>query len=179
MNILCNPTGKKGAFQAIDWLIEHNNLYIKVSQSLLICGTIADLQRIYGGKYSNHQKERILAESSLIEVYKNTRRQLEKIFCLDHKTTRHSPPKMKLMFARLRAYMKKHETNVFKPGRRTNYVIPDIMERGMHIMMTTKPSTAMLDSNEGDDAEDDRMDIEDDWGFPDELEVEDDGSLDV
>ena len=33
MNILCNPTGKKGAFRAIDWLVEHNNLYIKVSRS--------------------------------------------------------------------------------------------------------------------------------------------------
>jgi len=31
MNILCNPSGKKGAFRAIDWLVEHNNLYIKVS----------------------------------------------------------------------------------------------------------------------------------------------------
>ena len=33
MNILCNPTGEKGAFRAIDWLVEHNNLYIKVSRS--------------------------------------------------------------------------------------------------------------------------------------------------
>jgi hypothetical protein len=31
MNILCNPTGKKGKFRAIDWLVEHNNLYLKVS----------------------------------------------------------------------------------------------------------------------------------------------------
>jgi hypothetical protein len=31
MNILCNPTGKKGRFRAIDWLIEHNNLYTKVT----------------------------------------------------------------------------------------------------------------------------------------------------
>lgn len=31
MNILCNPTGKSGHFRAIDWLVEHNNLYTKVS----------------------------------------------------------------------------------------------------------------------------------------------------
>ena len=30
MNILCNPTGQKGKFRAIDWLVEHNNLYMKV-----------------------------------------------------------------------------------------------------------------------------------------------------
>ncbi|KAM6490409.1 hypothetical protein JOM56_004349 [Amanita muscaria] len=30
-NILCNPTGKEGAFRAIDWLVELNNLFTKVS----------------------------------------------------------------------------------------------------------------------------------------------------
>ena len=32
MNILCNPLGKEGHFRAIDWLVEWNNLYIKVCQ---------------------------------------------------------------------------------------------------------------------------------------------------
>ena len=31
MNILCNPLGKEGCFRAIDWLVEWNNLHIKVS----------------------------------------------------------------------------------------------------------------------------------------------------
>jgi len=31
MNILRNPTSKKGRFRAIDWIVEHNNLYTKVS----------------------------------------------------------------------------------------------------------------------------------------------------
>lgn len=35
-NILCNPTGKKGKFRGIDWLVEHNNLYVKVSQYSLL-----------------------------------------------------------------------------------------------------------------------------------------------
>lgn len=30
MNMLCNPSGKKDHFRAIDWWVEHNNLYIKV-----------------------------------------------------------------------------------------------------------------------------------------------------
>ncbi|KAF8170079.1 hypothetical protein BJ912DRAFT_861513 [Pholiota molesta] len=34
MNILCNPTGKKGHFRAIDWVVEHNNLYTKVDQCI-------------------------------------------------------------------------------------------------------------------------------------------------
>jgi hypothetical protein len=32
MNILCNPTGKPNAFRAVDWLVERNNLYTKVSR---------------------------------------------------------------------------------------------------------------------------------------------------
>jgi len=36
MNILKNPTGKKGRFRAIDWIVEHNNLYTKVSKSTAI-----------------------------------------------------------------------------------------------------------------------------------------------
>ncbi|KAH9010902.1 hypothetical protein EDB85DRAFT_1879137 [Lactarius pseudohatsudake] len=31
MNILCNPTGKPNAFRPVDWLVERNNLYTKVS----------------------------------------------------------------------------------------------------------------------------------------------------
>lgn len=33
MNILVNPTGKRGRFRGVDWWVEHNNLYIKVSAS--------------------------------------------------------------------------------------------------------------------------------------------------
>ncbi|KXN90924.1 hypothetical protein AN958_03199, partial [Leucoagaricus sp. SymC.cos] len=29
MNILCNPTGQPDHFCGLDWVIEHNNLYIK------------------------------------------------------------------------------------------------------------------------------------------------------
>lgn len=53
MNILCNPTGKKGHFRAIDWLVEHNNLFIKVrGKSIKLKKTdlmeiIADLWRSF------------------------------------------------------------------------------------------------------------------------------------
>ena len=73
--------------------------------------------------------------------------------------------------------MQKHKANIHKPGRTTNYTIPDVMGKGMHIMMTPKLSTGVPDGAD-DEGEDDQMDTED-WGFPDEMEVEDDGSLDV
>ncbi|KAG6848383.1 hypothetical protein H0H93_000710 [Arthromyces matolae] len=167
MNILCNPTGKKGAFRAIDWLVEHNNLYIK---------------RIYGGKYSNHQKERIIEESPLIEVYKNIRIQLEKVFCLDHKTTRHSPPKMKVTFNKLGEYMVKNKSHVWIPGRTTNYTVPDIMGMGMNVAMTKKGAvnTEDVDMDDGtEEYEGGNEELEVEGGANEELEVEDDGDLDV
>ena len=84
---------------------------------------------------------------------------------------------MKLTFKRLGEYMQKHETNIHKPGRTTKYTIPDVMGKGMHIMMTLKLSTEVPG---GADYEDDagQVDIEN-WGVSEEIEVEDDGSLDV
>ena len=94
--------------------------------------------------------------------------------------------------------MEKHETHVRVAGRTTDYIIPNSMEEGQHIMMTKKGSTSEemagdvemgsegtmglgLDTPEEDDLmmemdeAEDREDIEEGG----ELEVEDDGDLDV
>jgi hypothetical protein len=73
--------------------------------------------------------------------------------------------------------MQKHEASIHKAGRTTKYSVPDVMGKGMHIMMTLKPSTGILHGAEDED-EANEMDV-DNWGLPDEMEVEDDGSLDV
>ncbi|KAF8991931.1 hypothetical protein BDQ17DRAFT_1254437, partial [Cyathus striatus] len=158
-NILCNPTSKKGHFRAIDWIVEHNNLYIK---------------RIYGGKFSNHQIERILAESPLIEVYKNTRLQFEKMFCLEHKTTRHSPPAMEMTFKKLGKYMQQEKLNEFIAGRKSKYSIPDSMENGMDKLMKSQ----LWDIVEEEVAENNIGDIEP-VDLDNDYEIEDDGSLDI
>jgi hypothetical protein len=112
----------------------------------------------------NHQISRIIAESPLLEVYKNTRIQFEQMFCLDHKTTRHSPPKMELTFKRLGDYMRKEMTNEEVKGR-DGITIIDAMSVGMHNAMSGK----IAGDSDGDDIE-----------IADEMEeVEDDGSLDV
>jgi hypothetical protein len=123
-------------------------------------------QRIYGGKYSNHQKPRILKESPLIEIYKNTRIQFENMFGLDNKTMRHSPPKMKLTFAKLMEYMAKENANSVIPGRRTQYQIPDVMGEGINSFMMDKMRSGIDDDIIMMDAAEDG-------------EVEDDGDLDV
>ena len=70
--------------------------------------------------------------------------------------------------------MQKHEANVHKPGRTTKYMIPDVMGKGMHIMMTPKLSMGIPDGADVEDEGDaDQIDVEDaGWGLPDELEVE-------
>ncbi|KIL54407.1 hypothetical protein M378DRAFT_92369 [Amanita muscaria Koide BX008] len=151
-NILCNPTGKEGAFRAIDWLVELNNLFTK---------------HTHGGSYSNQEKNRIIEESLLIEVYRSVRVQLERMFGLDHRTTRHSLPDMTATFMKLAVYMKKENTNKFMRGRKTNYNIPDAISKGMNTMVTEGRGETALTTEE-----------EEDWqGLDDEFAVEDEGDL--
>lgn len=150
MNILVNPTGCPDHFHALDWVIEHNNLYIK---------------RIHGGQYSNQTVDQIVKESPLIKAYKNICRQFEDMFCLDHKTSWHSPADMKGTFAKLSEYMRKERSNEFIPGRTAKHEVQDMMAEGMK-----KALAGMVDMSGTDNSED----IE---GL--EIEVEDDGSLDL
>ncbi|KAH6891612.1 hypothetical protein BKA70DRAFT_1119903 [Coprinopsis sp. MPI-PUGE-AT-0042] len=140
MNILCNPTGKPGCFRAIDWLVEHNNLYIK---------------RIYGGKYSDHTVDRIIAESVLIEVYKNIRMQFEQMFCLDHKTTRHSLANMQTTFNKLLTYMLENQVLEHVPARKSQHEVVDAITNSLMAILKGKFSIGggSPESNIGEDQE--------------------------
>jgi hypothetical protein len=104
---------------------------------------------------------------------------------LEHKTTRHSPPKMKIMFAKLAEYMKKHQTHVRVARRRTNYIIPDSMGEGQHIVMTKKGfEDAAGDVVMGEEdgvmgMEEDDLMVETDEANEDVDDVEEGGELDV
>ena len=85
------------------------------------------------------------------------------MFCLEHKTTRHSPPKMELTFKRLGEYMQKEKTNEEVEGR-DGVEIVDAMSIGMHNAMSGK----IVGDYDGESDLVDEME-----------EVEDDGSLDI
>ncbi|KAF8059869.1 hypothetical protein FPV67DRAFT_1453459 [Lyophyllum atratum] len=68
----------------------------------------------------------------------HTRVQLEKVVCLNHRTARHSPPKIRVTTQRLGDYMKKYDTHIHVPGRTTSYTVPDVMGEGIHVTMTKK-----------------------------------------
>lgn len=89
------------------------------------------------------------------------------MFCLKHKTTRHSPPKMKMTFNKLGEYMRKEFANVVVKGRVSAHSIPDVIEQGAHMVMTERG----LDTG---------LQVVGEFDARDEVEeVEDDGSLDV
>jgi len=93
------------------------------------------------------------------------------MFCIVHKTTRHSPPKMTLTFAKLAEYMRKHETNLEVKGRDSAYSIPDAMRIGTAKFMASADG-GTTETDEGTDPG--WVGLQDD-----ELEIDDDGSLDV
>jgi len=73
-------------------------------------------------------------------------------------------------FAKLAEYMKKESANIHMKGRTSKYSVPDVMNDGMSLLMTKEHGMTASgdDPNEGG-----RVDIDD------EMEVEDDGSLDI
>ena len=85
--------------------------------------------------------------------------------------------------------MEKHQTHVHVAGRTTDYIIPNSMGDGQHIMMTKKGHDEGAGDVEMDDEgaiglgleEDELMavvEIDEDVEEGGELEVEDDGDLD-
>ncbi|KIL65827.1 hypothetical protein M378DRAFT_76148 [Amanita muscaria Koide BX008] len=149
MNILCNPSGQKGAFRAIDWVVEHHNYFLK--------------KCIYGGKYSNYTKARIIQESCLIETYRRIRTDVEQMFLLDHKTNRHSLPDLKETLSKLAQYIEKERMNIYIKGRKARYMIPNAIAEGMDKMfgLSSKASSSELWVDLPDDNEVEEEDLED------------------
>ena len=88
------------------------------------------------------------------------------MFCLDHKTTRHAPPKMKRTFTKLGEYMEKELANVEVKGRNSACSIPDAMGEGMHIMMTVQEEGTGVDDNDiWVDAAGEMDEVDDDGGL--------------
>ena len=114
-----------------------------------------------GGEGSNYQKERIIKESPLIEVYKNIRLQLQDMFQLSNQTSRHSLPDMTETFAILGRYMREHKAFVDVPGRTAKYTVPDAIADGLSVLLSS----------------DTFDDVEITGDMDDEQEVDDEGDL--
>ncbi|KAF8327707.1 uncharacterized protein EI90DRAFT_3126663 [Cantharellus anzutake] len=74
---LCNPSGKRGGFRAIDWQVELMNLYTKV---------------VYSGTGSGKTIEYIVSQSSIIQAYRTCIEDVEEDYHIPDKTLRHATP---------------------------------------------------------------------------------------
>lgn len=157
MNILCNPTGKKGKFRALDWVIEHHNFFLKVSKrikrKMRLTSYLSNDKRVYGGKFSNHTKARIIKESCLIELYRRIRIDVEEMFLLENQTNNHSLPDMHDTFSKLAWYIEKEDVNEFIRGRKAKYTVPNAIGEGMDKMfgLSRKVDSSVLWADLPDD----------------------------
>ncbi len=126
------------------------------------------IQRIYGGQFSNRTKRRILRQAALIGVYKAIRISLESMFALNHRTYRHSPPKMEKTLQRLCAYMQQKGTHLIQPGPRhkSAYSIPDMIDQGLLKLQGVAGGADMAEAGDTEaeiiaDGEDGDLDIVD------------------
>ncbi|KAA1479733.1 hypothetical protein DENSPDRAFT_789531 [Dentipellis sp. KUC8613] len=115
-NMLVNPTGREHQFRAVDWVVELNNLFTKDH---------------HGGSGSNRSKERIITESPLILVYRNSHANIEKNFKLAGLSFAHAEKDMTQSFRELTKYMKNHRTNEYTAGRKSAHEIPDALDEGV------------------------------------------------
>lgn len=79
---------------------------------------------------------------------------------------------MKITFKKLTTYMEKEKANIFVANRDSGYSVPDMMEKGIDILMTRGAHVdAVIDVEE---QESEFADLDDEME-----EVEDDGSLEL
>lgn len=139
MILLCNPTGKAFAFRAVDWLVERNNLYTKVSPwPNYFLARFDILQVIFCGAGPNGTLEHIIKESPLIEVYRNCHVTMENAFHLQHRTIRHAPPSVTKMIRKLTTLIKEKHSHVRKDCRGAFQSIPDQIAAGISLAQEEK-----------------------------------------
>ncbi|KAK6984414.1 hypothetical protein R3P38DRAFT_3452552 [Favolaschia claudopus] len=123
-NILPNPTGTEGKSRAVDWVVEQMiNLPTKDT---------------YGGRGSNYTKKRVLEESPLIHIYSQCIENITKNFALASLTTQQGVPDIARTLEKCTQYMKDHNANQRCAGRKTTYIIPDILDQGQNRMLSDK-----------------------------------------
>ncbi|KAJ7078049.1 hypothetical protein B0H15DRAFT_805015 [Mycena belliarum] len=135
-NILTNPDGTVGKCRGVDWVVEQMiNLPTKDT---------------YGGRGSNYTKKRVIEESTLIQVYRQCCRNIERNFHLTSLTSHHAPPNMEKTHQKMAKYLQENGPNEHRPGRKTEYIIPDIINQGQAKMNSTEKTP----EEENEEAED-------------------------
>lgn len=107
------------------------------------------VQVVYGGKGSNRTIDRIIKESSLIQVYQNVMTSIESVFLLGQQTVKHGEPDMSKTYTAMVDYF--HSNGLFKErlGRSSVKEIVDAFEAGFDII-EEKGVEGELDADNGE-----------------------------
>ena len=92
-----------------------NNLYTKV---------------IYGGEGSNKTIQKIIEESTLIQIFRDIHISFEKNLALTHLSKEHGDTDMASTFADLLAHIMMEKTHQYIPGRRSQHLIHNLLADG-------------------------------------------------
>lgn len=92
------------------------------------------LQFVHGGEGSNYTEDHIIAESTLIQVFRDIHLTFEKNLVLSHLTTRHGDPDMTSTFSALLAKLKETKPHVPTPGRSSKHQIADMLMKGQTML---------------------------------------------
>lgn len=166
-NILVNPSGQDGKSRGVDWLVELNNLFTKVTAHCqqYTCTHNHLNQDKNGGSGSNYTKERVIEESPLTNVYRDAQKKMERELHLPATTSAQAEKNMTKTFRKLLEYTSEKEPNTFKPGRTVRYQVPDVLNKGQSAYAKVKGRLIQVDAEddfEGIDLELD--DFFDDFG---------------
>lgn len=103
-----------------------------------------------GGKNSNRSVERIILESPLVQVYRNLQGLVQQSFGHTHLTTNHAAPNMRKTFAKLQERLTLNSPHVVLAGRKSQYLIDDLSEKGQGMMEKAAEQGDLLVENESE-----------------------------
>ncbi|KAI6126585.1 hypothetical protein F5141DRAFT_982122, partial [Pisolithus sp. B1] len=113
--ILINPMGHPMKWQAMDWCVELNNLFMKVKNR---------------GKGSNQSVEKIVLESPLVQVYQNLQALVQQDFSHTHLTTSHMPPDTRKTFTKVQEQLALNSLHKVSSGRKSHYQVDELGDKG-------------------------------------------------
>ena len=139
----------------MDWCIELNNLYTKVSRilhasPLHVTEYTPKTMNVVAG--SNKTMTNLVKESVLIEVFRDCHLTLEKNLVLNHLTTHHTEPDMTATFQALAGAMDRTSPHVHIRGRKALFEIADMIDQGLEGLMASNWGEKVV-GEEGTEAE--------------------------
>lgn len=90
---------------------------------------------MYGGEGSNYSKERVIEESAIVLVFRNSHANFERNFKLGGLSNAHAQKDMTETFQQVLKYIKERKLNEAQGGRRAKYEIGNMVVKGSALIL--------------------------------------------